>query len=318
MLRFFHELGVDGPDAVRSFAAATLAATLSFGALGCGDDAPPTEETGGITAGLTSDVPVASIEVSGEVNGTESESDSVDPASFPYEMALSGLKDGDDVRFTFRALDSGGEELISRIAATRAVGGETLLLPVNLDAACVAGAGAPTCGDGNTCIAGSCADPFVDPSGLSPYSSDWAGGGETDVCKAEGSSPEVIVGEGQADYLPVGDLDVLQVEAGPQGGYHVWVAVRMRGLLRSGSVTSVTGRIDELGYDLAPFNVIFTFDQDEGGFCKLYGLRFRLDDDAHPIEGLLGKQLDLTVTITDEDGDAGTGMKSILLSDDIL
>jgi len=300
-----------------------LARTLGVGLLlsvasGCGDDAPPPEVEGSITAGLTSDVPIARVEVSADVNGTATETDALDPATFPYEMAIAGLKDGDDVRFTFRGLDSGGAELITRVAATRAVQDENLLIPVNFDGSCVVGSGAPTCGGGTTCIAGSCVDPFVDPSGLSPYSSDWAGGGETDVCKTGDDAPEVVVGEGQADYLPVDDLEVVQVEAGPQGGYHIWVAVRMRGLLRSGSVTSVTGRIDELDYDLAPFNVIFTFNQGEGGFCKLYGLRFRLDSDAQPIEGLLGKPLVVNVTVTDEEGDSATGSKPVQLSNDIL
>ena len=70
---------------------------------------------------------------------------------------------------------------------------------------------------------------------------------------------------------------VAQVEAGPQGGHHIWVAVRMKGLLQSGSITSVTGHFPELDQDVGPFQVIFTFDQDEGGYCKLYGLRFQLD-----------------------------------------
>lgn len=69
-----------------------------------------------------------------------------------------------------------------------------------------------------------------------------------------------------------------QVESDPQGGYHIWIAIRMKGLLRSGSITTITGHFDDPKRDIDPMSVIFTFDQDEGGHCKLYGLRLRIDD----------------------------------------
>jgi hypothetical protein len=64
--------------------------------------------------------------------------------------------------------------------------------------------------------------------------------------------------------------------------------------------------------------VVFTFDPDEGGYCKIYGLRFRLDDEAHPIETVLGKELEITVQLTDSDRDVGTGTKTVRLSDAFL
>ncbi len=61
--------------------------------------------------------------------------------------------------------------------------------------------------------------------------------------------------------------------------------------------------------------VIFTLDPDEGGFCKLAGLRFRLDGERK-IEELLGKVVEVEVTVTDPDGDAGTGRRAVTLSQD--
>jgi hypothetical protein len=100
-----------------------------------------------------------------------------------------------------------------------------------------------------------------------------------------------------------------QVEAGPQGGHHIWIAVRMKGLLQSGSITSVTGHFPELNQDIGPFQVIFTFDQDEGGYCKLYGLRFQVDQTLI-VDQVLGKTLDVQVKVTDKEGAIGIGAPS--------
>ncbi len=90
-------------------------------------------------------------------------------------------------------------------------------------------------------MAGACAAAAVDAKTLPAYSPTWTKV-SNDICKPTGSGPPVVsVGEGQSDYLPTMDGDVAQVEAGPQGGHHVWIAIRMKGLLQSGSITAVTG-----------------------------------------------------------------------------
>ena len=136
----------------------------------------------------------------------------------------------------------------------------------------------------------------------------------TDPCKpADAGAPVVIVGEGQADYEPMMNGDVDQLEAGPQGGHHIWVAVRTKNLHQSGSITSVSGHFPDLGLDVGPFNTNFIMVADEGGYCKLYGLRFQLDQKVN-ISNLLGHTLDLTVTVTDTDKAVGVGKRSVMLS----
>ena len=127
----------------------------------------------------------------------------------------------------------------------------------------------------------------------------------------------LAVGEGQADYLPEMDGDTAQVEAGPQGGHHIWVALRAKGLRQSGSITSISGHFPDLNLDVGPFNVIFTMEPDEGGFCKLYGLRFQLDQ-VVDINTLLGHPLDVKVTVSDPDMDVGVGTRSVVLSTTFL
>jgi len=56
----------------------------------------------------------------------------------------------------------------------------------------------------------------------------------------------------------------------------------------------------------------------EGDYCKLFGLRFRLDDNDHPIESLLGQTLELKLTVSDQDEDVGTAEATVVLSDDVI
>jgi hypothetical protein len=139
------------------------------------------------------------------------------------------------------------------------------------------------------------------------------------VCKlAPGGTAEVVIGRGQSDYLPIVDLETLRVEAGPQGGHHVWIAIRMKNLLRSGSRTTLSAIAPDIGVDVAPYEVIFTFDPDEGGYCKLYGLRFQLDASGVDYQPLLGKELDVTGVVTDRTGDTAKGFRRVMLSDVVL
>jgi hypothetical protein len=124
----------------------------------------------------------------------------------------------------------------------------------------------------------------------------------------------VTVGWGQGDYLPLTELQTLDVEAGPQGGHHIWIAIRMKNLLGSGSRTTLEGVSPATGTTISPFDVIFTYEPADGGYCKLYGLRFQLDADGVDYLPLLGKELDVTATVVDRSGDTGRDSRRVMLS----
>jgi hypothetical protein len=286
-------------------------------AASCG---PPTDGTGlvvGVTTELQPGADFDELSYELDVNGASRERRTLDvlPSMFPLELPLDDLAGGDEVVVKLTA-KSVGAVMLERTASTRAVGGQRLLLRVPLDPACREPQ-APTCAAPLTCIGGSCADAFVPPEKLEEYAQGWGNGG-ADACKGIGQPPVVEVGAGQADYLPTMDGDVAQVEAGPQGGYHVWIAIRVRGVRQSSSVTTVTGSIASLGYEIAPYAVVFTFEPSEGGACELFGLRFRLDDKDHPVSALLGQDLHVDVSVKDTDGTVGEGSRIVRLSDDIL
>jgi hypothetical protein len=285
---------------------------------------------GSIVLGVTSDlrvgVDVDRVHVKMSANGSvvkdvDLTAQGTPPLAFPTELRFPSLADGTPVEAKLDAFrpGDGATPLVTRLASTEVVAGKTLLLKAVLDSRCVValGSSAPVCDAPQTCIAGVCAPEHVPAAALPAYTPDWKNV-SNDPCKpAGGGTPVVVVGEGQADYLPMMDGDTAQVEAGPQGGHHIWVAVRAKNLRQSGSITSITGHFPDLDLDVGPFNVIFTMDTDEGGYCKLYGLRFQLDQ-QYPIDMLLGHPLDVTVTITDPDMDVGIGKRSVVLSQNFV
>ena len=300
----------------------TSACGTATGTGGSGGDAG----TGSVIVGLTSDLrPGVDIEqvhvvmtAAGSVLEDEvlSASSTTMPLAIPGELGFLDLPGGTPVEITLDAFSPGNSAtpLVTRRASTEIVAGKKLLYRVELDSRCVAapGSSAPVCTTPETCVAGVCRDEHVAATKLEVYTPTWDTV-SSDPCKPAGSTPVVIVGEGQGDYLPEMDGDTAQVEAGPQGGHHIWVALRAKGLSQSGSITSISGHFPDLDLDVGPFNVIFTMDPDEGGFCKLYGLRFQLDQNTD-IATLLGHPLDVTVTVTDPQMSVGVGKRSVVLS----
>jgi hypothetical protein len=283
--------------------------------------------TGSIVVGLTSDlrvgVDIVRLHVVMQAGGATLKDEFLTTTSpteklvLPAEFPFDGLPDGTPVDVSFAAFGPADAQtpLVTRTASTHILAGKDLLLHLVLDSRCVPapGSSAPTCTSPETCAAGVCVPEAVDPTKLPPYSPSWSQA-SSDPCKpANAGAPIVIVGQGQADYLPMMDGDTAQVEEGPQGGHHIWVALRDKNLAQSGSITSVTGHFPDLGIDVGPFNVIFTFEVDEGGYCKLYGLRFQLDEND-PIDELLGHPLDVKVTVTDPTMDVGVGTRHVILS----
>jgi hypothetical protein len=215
---------------------------------------------------------------------------------------------------------------VTRLASTHFVVGQTKLLRVELQANCLTplpggGLGGPSCTAPLTCINGHCADESVGPDALEPYSEKWPQDAP-DLCKpANHGDPDVQLGTGQTDFLPISNGQTLSLEKGPQGGHHIWIAVRMKNLKQSGSTTTVTGVQPDTKVTVPATGVVFTYDRDEGGYCKLFGITFRLDDPADPFnfyKQFLGKPLDVTVVVKDLSGATGTATAHILVAPKII
>jgi hypothetical protein len=197
------------------------------------------------------------------------------------------------------------------------------LLRIDLDTLCVVipprgGIVGPTCAAPETCVSGRCTSDVVPSELLGDYTSNWALAAP-DICRpASPGAPKVILGMGQNDYLPMRDGQTLQAQAGPQGGHHIWLAVRMQNLKQSSSTTTVTATQPGTGVTVSPYSVVFTFLPNEGGFCKLYGLRFQLDANGVEFTQFLGKPLDVKVEIHDVLGETGVATARVNIDRNVL
>ncbi len=148
-----------------------------------------------------------------------------------------------------------------------------------------------------------------------------------DECKASlaaGATANVTVGSGQSAYLDVAEGATLTWERGPQGGHHVWVALRMIGLRKVGTLTSID--LDDLDVpdphaadggatNINHSRVIFDFEREEGGHCVLYGMRMQLDNAGSlALDQLVGAHLRITATLQDPDGAKATSARDVIVT----
>jgi hypothetical protein len=160
----------------------------------------------------------------------------------------------------------------------------------------------PTCAAPGTCIMGICQPSAVPPGGLEAYAPKWPTNAP-DRCKpVNAGAPALQIGTGQSYYLPMTPGQTLQAEAGPQGGHHIWIATRMKNLKQAGSTTKITGIQPDTHVTIPPTTLAFTYAPDEGNFCKLFGIRYQLDNEGIDYKQFLGKPLDVVVTVTDPSG----------------
>jgi hypothetical protein len=274
---------------------------------------------------------VGTVHVTTSVDGVGTSDDTVDlsqnPKALPKEVKLSPTR-GNAASVIEVKIDGfaspglrGGDaaQVLSRTARTSFAFGETKLLRIALENRCIfAQPGVNPCSGTQTCIAGRCQDNDVPADQLEDYSPGWASDAP-DQCKPIGhGDPTVIVGTGQTDFLPITDGQTLQAERGPQGGHHIWIATRVRNLKQSGSTTSIAGTQPSTGVQIPPTVFVFTFDPDDGGYCKLYGLRYQLDNGGIDYKQFLGKPLDVSVTVQDASGAQATGIAHINVAPTVL
>jgi hypothetical protein len=254
------------------------------------------------------------------------------PGGLPHEVQVT--PDGSDLSAVIGVEVEGytqpnwtpssmGSPVLVRTAHTQFIPDETVLLRVLLQGLCLlpppgSPVGGPTCTPPQTCISGACVNDSVAPQQLAPYTTDWPTN-LPDACRPSNPGPPAVqVGTGQTDYLPLTPGQTVQAEQGPQGGHHIWIATRQHNLKQVGSTTAITSVQPTTGLVGPPMRFIFTFEPDEGGFCKLSGLRYQLDLTGTDYHQFLGQPLDVTVVITDSTGATGTGVAHINIAPTIL
>jgi hypothetical protein len=298
----------------------------------CSSD-PPAD---GVVVGIQSEAslagaPLGTLHVVTTVGASPAGDEVFAPSALPHEVRLSPPVGDPTAALAVRVEGYGSSgwtprstesPILVRTAETHFVKGQQRLLRIVLQGQCLllgqSGAVGSVCTASQTCIDGGCQPDAVPSQDLEPYATDWASNAP-DVCKPANAGPPVLqVGIGQTDYLPVTPGYAVQMEKGPQGGHHVWIAVRQRNLKQSGSTTTITSVVPTTGLAGPKTSYVLTYDPDEGNFCKLYGLRYQLDVDGTDYHLFLGKPLDVTVTVKDPSGATGTGVAHLNIDPQLL
>ncbi len=247
----------------------------------------------------------------------------------PWEKTLSGTANGTaQVDVEVDAVgDPTAAPLIKRLSSTHFLPGRMALLRIPLESRCIVypamprGASkvpgplsGPVCTAPATCIMGMCQSSEVPPARLEPYAANWPTNAPDRCKRRDGGPPDLQIGTGQSYYLPLVKGQTLQAEAGAQGGHHIWIATRMKNMKQSGTTTKIVGVQPQSGARIPPTTLAFSYSPDEGGYCKLYGIRFQLDNEGIDYKQFLGKPLDLAVTATDPSGSTMTATVQVQIA----
>jgi hypothetical protein len=317
-----------------------FAPAIALGMASCQNPLDPTELVVGVQSDPMGGV-VSALRVVVRVAGAVVVDERVQPAHGsrvgfpqPWEKALSGAGKGTarvEVEVDAIGDPAAPTPLFQRLSSTQFTPGRVALLRVPLESRCIVypatprgqskvpgPLSGPACTAPATCINGICQASYVPAALLEPYAKNWPSNAP-DRCKPRGGgAPDLQVGTGQSYYLPLTPRQVLKAEAGPQGGHHIWIATRMKNLKQAGTTTKIVGVQPETGTTIPPTTLAFTYAPDEGGYCKLFGIRYQLDNEGIDYKQFLGKPLDVTVTTTDPSGSTATATALVQIAPALL
>lgn len=294
--------------------------------------APPSEPSGTVIVGITSEfepgVDLLNLQADTMVDGATPTRatwsfNGSEPLAFPIELPFEELPEGariDVALSVFEGSTLGGSPFMTRQLSTSIVAGRALLLRAHLDWECVPSfhlAGsllAPTCTPPQTCIAAACKDPYVPPSMLELYAPTWAVD-FADECRPLDAGPsEVAVGQGLETYGALVPGGAVPMHLGNQGGYHVWLALRMKNLHRAGSTTMLTAERKSTGEELCSLKVPWDYAPAGNGYCDIPGIQCVVTNDVQGSSALDGEAVTVRATIVDATGEVGVGEQEITLA----
>jgi hypothetical protein len=114
----------------------------------------------------------------------------------------------------------------------------------------------------------------------------------------------VWLGTGFDEFVPLADGDTVELEAGCQGGHHLWASVEARepGTLRSPLVSVSCVRVRDGALVSRPFEVRVSFDPVVGtDVQRVLGLQIV----ATELDAIRDEEIDFRVRVTTRDGRVG-------------
>jgi hypothetical protein len=110
---------------------------------------------------------------------------------------------------------------------------------------------------------------------------------------------------------PLAENETVTLEEGPQCGHHLWLALRMKNLAQSGTITTLSATQPGTSVAVPPTAFPYTWGPSDGGACDLVGLRFQLDVGGAAASAFLGKPLDVKVELKDKAGHTATATRHV-------
>ena len=88
------------------------------------------------------------------------------------------------------------------------------------------------------------------------------------------------------------------------------------------ATTTITSIIEGDPEPVPPISFVFTFDRDEGAYCKVWGLRYQVDAGAGDLRSaykrFLGKRPSVTVEVADSTGAKASSTRVVQIADKLL
>lgn len=273
--------------------------------------------SGGVVIGVTNQIDPAAIptlHVVQRIQGAVTSDQTLHPVEFPLELSFLDRSSGDEVEV---GLDTPGNDPVyllppmSQLAGTSVTAGKVKLLRVAFSWPCAF----VTCDPGSTCSGGACRDAHVPPAVLEDYTPDWA---SYSYCKPkEPGAPELALSAGSTSFVPIHDLDTVHLVEGPQGGHHIWIALRMRHLQQTSAVT-LTGHVPGLDLDVGPqmFTTFFS-DNPLAEACDATYIPLQVDL-ALDYTLFLGQEMQIKVHVEDGEGAKADDARVVTISPDVV
>jgi hypothetical protein len=254
------------------------------------------------TEGLGATAPVERVELRATADG-EAREVKVDLPTQRTELLVSG-RSFLDVELSGYGGPGKLERLWVRKARAPFVRGQKRLLRLEFDPLCVAPIGqTPTvCAGDQTCARGACVGALANDLELETYRPDWYIAAP-DPCRPTATgTPEAQVGMGAAFFQEVPPGTEVALEAGPQGGHHLWIAIRTRNLASRGTFVGLSGGNPETGEAASAASFVLALDQGTAGTCHVAGLRYQVDGGGIDYRRFLGKPFEVSVEMRDRFG----------------
>lgn len=237
---------------------------------------------------------------------------------FPLEVPVAPQRNGAPIDVELEAFDADGDLLVDRRLSTVARDERKLLIRLRLEDECIEGEpDTPSCESNQTCVARHCDDPFVKPEHLPDYDESWAEPYADACCEADAGDAVATLGHGQGEFSLLEQGQELYLEAGPQGGHHVWLGVRIENL-HEGAQTMLRGHALNQPYEFLAIPSVEEYEPFGDG-CEVVGLRYELRFNS-PHSGtsasvLVGEPVRFEVTVIDPTGKAAIAELDAVLTD---